>query len=295
MFRTQVSAKCILAGEHYIVHGGTAIVFPFNHYTLTLSHQPAAIKSMRTISGEGGNSLGIMLWPVICKAYEYLDLNPYQLTGYFEINSTIIPCGGLGFSAAICVAVTQWLIYQKLIPASDLFQFARRLEDMFHKKSSGIDILGVLAKNMIHYTAEGEVVPLETNWRPNLYISSSGEQSFTEPCVNKVNEFLRNEPQKAEQVFKKMADSVELIKKALECNSAEQGHELLAEGLHLGNQCFYDWDLVSDKLHTHLEILKKHACAAKVVGAGFGGHVVSLWKQKPPENLPFKLYPLLNE
>jgi len=35
--------------------------------------------------------------------------------------------------------------------------------------------------------------------------------------------------------------------------------------------------------------LKKHALACKIIGAGFGGHVVSLWENTPPENLPFEL------
>lgn len=290
-FKIKVPAKCILAGEHLILERGYAIVTPFKQYYLTLSHEPNAIKTMHTISAEGHNSLGIILWPAICKAYELLEKDSSKITGFFNIKSTIAPCSGLGFSAALCVAVTEWLIFQELLPRSNLFQFAIQLEDMFHKQSSGVDVAGVTAQSIIKYFPNREIKEMSTTWQPLLYISSSNETSFTGPCVKKVLELKKENPSKAELIYEKMLQAVVLINLALE-EQKEASLRILAEGLTIGNACFYDWGLVSSQLHDHIQLLKQHALACKIIGAGFGGHVVSLWDSPPPSDFPIKLCPL---
>ncbi|CEG56627.1 mevalonate kinase family protein [Legionella fallonii] len=290
-FKVKVPAKCILAGEHLILERGYAIVAPLHRYHLTLSYEPHTIKTKYTISAEGNNSLGIILWPAICKAYELLQKDHNKITGFFNIKSTIIPCGGIGFSAALCVAITEWLIYQGLLSRSELFQFARQLEDMFHKRSSGVDIAGVTAKNIIKYYSNSEIIEMSISWQPLLYISSSDETSFSGPCVKKVLELKKENPAKAEAIYDKMLQAVILINNALE-NKNDASLDILARGLTMGNECFYEWDLISPQLHDHIELLKQHALACKIIGAGFGGHVLSLWAESPPVNFPIKLYRL---
>lgn len=291
-FNVKIPAKCILAGEHLILERGYAIVAPFHHYYLTLNYEPNTIKTMYTISAEGNNSLGIILWPAICKAYELLQKDPHTITGFLNIKSTITPCGGLGFSAALCVAITEWIIYQGLLSRSELFQFAVRLEDMFHQRSSGVDIAGVTASNIIKYDLNHEISAVNMTWQPLFYISSSNETSFTGPCVKKVLKLKQENPAKSERIYEKMLRAARLIKNALEENNEASLH-ILAQGLTLGNECFYEWELVSPQLHNHIQQLKQHALACKIVGAGFGGHVLSLWKEPPPANFPIKLYPLI--
>ena len=46
------------------------------------------------------------------------------------------------------------------------------------------------------------------------------------------------------------------------------------------------------KLNDHINILKKYALACKVIGAGYGGHVLSLWETEPQIDLPLKLHRL---
>lgn len=190
-FTIKVPAKCILAGEHLILERGYAIVAPFHQYSLTLSYEPSNIKATHLISAEESNSFGIVLWPAIYKAYELLQKDPNKITGSFDIKSTITPCGGLGFSAALCVAITEWIIYQGLLPRSELFQFAVELENMFHKQSSGVDIAGVTAKNIIKYFPNREICAMNIAWEPLFYISSSNESSFTGSCVKKVQELKK--------------------------------------------------------------------------------------------------------
>ncbi|MCA0403451.1 MAG: mevalonate kinase [Proteobacteria bacterium] len=291
-FSAEIPAKCILAGEHTILQRGHAIVVPFNKYQLSLTYTADNnIKTLHTISGDGINSMQIILWPVIRRAFELLDKDIFNLTGFFDIKSTIPPCGGLGFSAALCVAVAKWAVHYGILPASQLFDFAVTLEDGFHGKSSGLDIAGVMSENIIQYFSNREIAPLAMNWKPNLYISSSGESSFSESCIKKVNRLREKDKVKAEAIDDKMSYSAILVKQALEQES-KKGLPLLSAALNLGNECFYEWDLVSPKLNDHLIELKKAALSCKIVGAGFGGHVISLWEDIPPKDLSFKLIPV---
>lgn len=288
-FKVLIPAKCILAGEHTILQRGHAVVAPFNKYHLSLKYTPNnKIKTLHTISGDGINSMQIILWPIVRRAFELLNKDICQLTGLFDIKSTIPPCGGLGFSAALCVAVAKWAIYYEILPPEQLFDFAVKLEDCFHGKSSGLDIAGVMSEGIIQYFSTREIAPLRLAWQPNLYISSSGESSFSESCIKKVNELRKNDAAKAKLIDDKMFCSSVLVKKALE-QPQETGLPLLIAAINMANECFYDWDLVSPKLDEHLKQLKKTALACKIIGAGFGGHVVSLWKEKPPKDLKLKL------
>lgn len=289
-FKIDVPAKCILAGEHTILHSGFAIVSPFKSYTLSLSYAYSDIKTAKTITGEFA-STPIYLWMAISKACELAGKDARELNGQFNLKSNILVGAGLGFSAALCVAVAKWAVYFGMINDTETFEFAVKLEDIFHGKSSGVDIAGVLSKQIIQYTNTREIHPISPTWHPKLYISSSGEYSITERCVALVNKFRQEHPTEASAVDTKMINASKQILHALQKNDNES-FELLAYGLNEGNECFYKWGLVSEKLNAHIQQVKQYAYACKIIGAGYGGHIISLWKDEPPKNLPFKLVKL---
>ena len=290
-FVTVVPAKCILACEHVIINQGFAIVAPFKHFSLSLSYTENKVKTIKTISGEV-SSLPIYLWMVIRNALELVNQNPQELTGFFDLKNNILVGAGLGFSAALCVAVAKWAVYYGLIKQTELFEFAVQLEDIFHVKSSGVDIAGVLAEDITKYYSTHETSLIAAKWKPLLYISSSGEKSITRRCVDQVIKLRQTDPAKGNAIDTKMMGAATQILNALESTSNE-GFPLMVSGLNQGNECFYEWKLVSEKLNDHIKEIKKYAAACKIIGAGYGGHVVSLWQEEPPEKLPFKLIRLL--
>ncbi|KTD74632.1 mevalonate kinase [Legionella waltersii] len=290
-FRTRVPAKCIIAGEHVIQRGGFALVSPLMSYHFSLEYVPAEIKTTATISGEGHNSLQVLLWPVVNHALDLLNRNPANLKGYFNIRNTIPIGGGLGFSAAISVAVAQWVANQQWIKPSEIFEFAVKLEGIFHGQSSGVDIAGVMSNKLIIYYSSHEIASITPLWKPKLYLSNSEVTSITKSCVEKVKNLRDSDKEKAQQIDDKMRLATTLVKEAL-MREDNLGLSLLINGLNLGNECYYEWGLVSPKLNDHVLVLKEHALATKIVGAGYGGHVLSLWKDNPPPDFPIKLYPL---
>lgn len=293
MFQTRIPSKCIIAGEHTIIKRGFAVVAPCHRYYLSLKFTPNDIPTVSSISGEGYNSTMVILWPVVEHAFEILGKDPSKLTGCFQVKWSIPPCGGLGFSAALCVAVAKWVVHYGMLAESDLFNFATHLEDSFHGKSSGVDIAGVLSDGIVQYFSTREIQPISLQWLPKLYVSSSGEQSISERCIKKVIHLRETEPQRARVVDDNMMLACAMVKNALESPEGK-GLPLLASALQLGNRCFYDWGLVSPALDKHLQRLQEHALACKVVGAGFGGHVLSLWDKAPPSDLGFDIFPLVN-
>lgn len=290
MFRIKIPAKCTLSGENLVrEEGAVALVTRFDGYSLTLSYAPESKKNKFSILAEGDNFIELILWSVVRNACSLLDKDLHKINGNFEIESTIPPCSGLGFSAALCVAVAEWAIHEGYITRSSLFDFSIELEHMFHKKSNGIDIAGVISKKVIQYCTNKEIVEINPQWIPEFYISSSGEISITRCCEKIVQDCARRNPTMAKGICEKMDLSVSLIKKALESDNKEERFNDLAQGIMIGNECFYDWELIPPRLNKHLNEVKKYAMACKIVGSGLGGHVLSLWKEPPPENLPFKL------
>lgn len=293
-FFVRIPAKCTLSGEHVIVHQGFALVAPFNRYSLSLKYTKNNVNTSHTISAEGYNSLQILLWPVLNKALEMVGENPRQLRGEFDLKSSIPIGAGLGFSAALCAAVALWAVDYGLITKDEFFDFSIQLEDLFHVKSSGVDIAGVMAKGLIQYFSDHHLAKISPKWRPNLYLSSSGERSITENCAKKVNRLHELDLKKATKIDNEMINATIQMKKALEIDRTE-GIPLFKEALNKANACFYEWDLVSEKLDAHIKELQKYALACKVIGAGYGGFVLSFWEESPNADLPFKLYSLFPE
>lgn len=293
-FQIRIPSKCILAGEHTIIKQGFAIVAPCHRYYLALKYTHNNTLTQSSISGEGYNSTMVILWPVIERALHILEKDPSALKGYFQVKWSIPPCGGLGFSAALCVAVAKWAIYCGFLSESELFDFATRLEDRFHGKSSGVDIAGVLSEGIIEYSSTRQRESIACKWLPKLYLSSSGEQSISERCIKKVIQLRETQPEKANTIDNNMMLSCAMVRNALQLPE-ELGLPILTNALALANSCFYDWGLISPAMDAHICILQKHALACKVVGAGYGGHVLSLWKQDPPEDLKFDIFPLFGQ
>ncbi|KTC92832.1 mevalonate kinase [Fluoribacter dumoffii] len=288
-FKVCIPAKCILSGEFINNQKGYAIISPFERYKLVLKYYPNEIKTIRTITGEGFNSTQIILWSVISRALELLGKECSLLTGYFELNCNIPPCNGLGFFAALYYAVAEWLVYYGLMQRSNLFDFTLKLESSLRASSNGADIAGVMSPSLIMYSYSREIKKLNPTWHPHLYISSTKETTISDDCMQKINEMRLLEPSKAALVDEKMITSSIETRHALESNQKYRLF-LLADALNLANECYFEWGLISERVKNHIDILKKYALACKIIEAGYGGYVLSLWKQEPTVDLPFKLY-----
>lgn len=277
--------KWILAGEHAVLRGHTAMVFPVANKKLTLTYDPSSSMLNADFSGDCGADLHLLFWSVIEQGMKLLGKSLNALHGHFNIENTIPVGVGLGVSAALCVAVSRWFLAQQFIAEHQLRSFATQLEDLFHGKSSGLDIAGVLAAQGIEF-CKGQYTPLELAWNPRWYLSSCGQMGITSHCIQQVEALWEEDPELGQQIDQEMQSSVELACAALKYDTPEARGQLV-QAINGAAECFQQWGLVSESLHQHMVMLRQAgACALKPTGSGGGGYVVSLWNDRlPPEQL----------
>lgn len=254
---TKTYAKWILSGEHAVIRGYPALVFPLANFHLELSYQDTPIP----LSIDAPDDIK----DILTQLWTDAGLPNHGLLKLFSN----IPMGkGLGASAALCLAIA------RLSDTKDIFAFARNLEDQFHTKSSGLDIIGV-STQVAQYFQKGRYQPLTMNWRPIWTLTHSGEQGHTNEAVKKVQS-LNNA-----KLDEQMAESVLMIAHALKTPGAI---EELAQGMLLANDCFLQWGLITNKMQSTIDHLyAKGAKAVKPTGSGGGGYLLSLWDKQTSE------------
>lgn len=297
-FSTQVPGKWILAGEHAVLRGVPALVFPLRSRVLDLSY--ACDENASTLNlylhGEHGEELKNLVWNVLEKACEMKKISRSSLIGDLTLKSSIPVGAGMGASAALCVAITKWMHFLKIVSESEMFEFARTLENIFHGESSGVDIAVSLSGHGLFYqrgAEEGRArEALRIEWQPQWYISYSGQRGVTLECVTLVKEFISKNPQLGKELDQQMNDAVLTCQKALIQKDEKAGRDLLKQGIDLACAVFAKWGLTEGAPQKHMDLLKSSgALAVKPTGSGGGGYILSLWDKAPPAELQGNLIP----
>lgn len=275
-FITTTYGKWILAGEHAVLRGHSALVFPIAEKNLTLHYNSASKEVNADFNGQHGETLHLLFWSILEHGLKLLNKSLNQIKGSFLLTNNISIGVGMGASAALCVAVTRWFIFQGWINKKQEFLFAKSLEDLCHGKSSGLDIVGV-SESTAQFFQDGNSQSLTQKWKPYWYLSFCGQQGFTSPCIAKVNELWAQDPSFARKCDQNMQESVLMAKEALEINNAI---DLLASSINLAAACFKDWGLINSNMLNHIKQLEDlGAIAVKPTGSGSGGYLISLWRQ----------------
>jgi len=286
-FHVKSHAKWILAGEHAVLRGHAALVFPIPNKFIELFYWDKPESLEVDFNTPYGETFLVLFWGVFEEALKLLQKKHHDLQGRIFFRNNIPMGAGMGFSAAFCVSLTRLFQWKGWLKETDCFDFARQLENHFHGKSSGVDIAGTLYDGGMRFSMTEGISSIQLNWRPHLYLSHSGQISVTSKCVHLVNELWETDKNFAEKIDVDMAHSVELAQKALLLDETA-GLPVLTQAISTAKNCFSRWGLVSHDLDDHIaQLTTAGALACKPTGAGDGGYVLSLWDKLP--ELPLEM------
>jgi mevalonate kinase len=288
-WQAQVPGKWILFGEHAVLRGSQAIVFPLRSRFLDLSYLKSSSEFNIQITGLCASDLEMIIWSVMEKALSELGIKRSDLKGDLNIHSNIQFGAGMGASATLAVGLT--LFFQHLgVLKVEPFLFAKKLEDLFHGESSGVDVAVALHQKPLIFEKNKENIFFDLKNLPLLYLSYTGQRGVTKDCVTKVKKLISDKPEQALAVDARMKSvAQDYIKAHFEWTESEW-----IEHLNKAQSCFESWDLVPVAVEQHIQTLKKAgALACKLTGSGNGGYVLSLWSEKPKsEDLAAELIPV---
>ena len=280
--------KWILMGEHSVLRGGAAIVFPCKKYAIKSHLDIRKKKTQIKFAGPYGRNLSFVFDKVLVKALQIVGKKKTDLAGIFSLESHV-PLGvGLGASAAICVTLGRCFFALGWVKERDIYEFSRNLEGLFHGESSGVDIAASLSTVGLRFTKE-QILPIQVNWQPQWFLSYCGQPSFTSKCVAQVKDIWKKNPSFGKKIDEKMREAVDLTESALSMDR-ERGLVALSQAMDLARNCFRLWRLDQGCLSEHMKhLLSQGALAVKPTGSGGGGYVVSLWDTPPPDTLKVQL------
>ncbi|MDR3180157.1 MAG: hypothetical protein LBT70_04660 [Holosporaceae bacterium] len=263
-------AKWILAGEHTVVRGGKAIAFPLAHYRSSIIYEE---DDKLRVNDEKHEDTFVLL---LQRAATLTNVDFEDIRGKFTVENNIPEKSGLGSSAALCRNVAA--IFGHLGFCQNISSLACRLEDTFHGKSSGLDVAVAMLNKPVVFKHNCVIDILENPDLSHLLLTYSGQSSSTSRCAAVIDSVFAHNATLAKKLDEQMNLAADLCEQGVRNSDFAK----LKEGIRLGNDVFRSWGLCSENLLQHINSLMcSGAAAAKPIGSGLGGYVVSLWKQKP--------------
>jgi mevalonate kinase len=268
----QANGKIILFGEHFVVHGAPAIAAGISS-GVVVEVKKAGKNSIVTKHKvvEAASVDGIQRILAVMGIHEQYEVH---------LQGDLRTYGGLGSSAAFCVALVKALAEEKglSLTKEDINRFAYEGEKAFHGNPSGIDNTVACYGGIVQF----KKTPEKNNFEffelgkdLDVVVSFTGKYSPTAKMVERVREFKEQDEFEFAQLMDEYADI------------EAEGRKFLAKGklrmigmLMNANQSLLTEVGVSDETNEKINriALDEGALGAKLTGGGGGGCCIALAK-----------------
>jgi mevalonate kinase len=263
-FETRVPGKWVLAGEHAVLKGETAVALPHPEMGLALEFEPGSGTLEVEPSGATEVIQGILDGVGLAE----------PIRGRLKILSSIPIGAGLGSSAALCVALTKWLAPTLRLLPEQWPDFATQLEHRFHGQSSGMDVAVICAGEAVSFVRGQGAQALGVARLPKFTFHDTGLRARTNECVARVEKLRQERPEHAAVIDARMGQASHEAIAGLRSGDVMQ----VGRAMEFAHECFLAWDLVPESaLRLRQSLLDQGALGAKLTGAGGGGFVVAVW------------------
>ncbi len=275
------NGKIILFGEHFVVHHLPAIAGTISNKAVVELE-----KSEKTVFFEGNNkTIPEMTYKCINNIFTSMKIND---NFNIYLKGDLPTFGGLGSSAAFCVAIVRALddFYSLGLSKEELLTYSYEGEKAFHGNPSGIDntisaIGGVLKFTRGKTPLENKFEKINLKVRLPIVLGITGIFGPTSVMVSKVSEFKRNNPEEFNALSKKMVKILKDAEDFLKEGDFEKIGKLMDE-----NQILLEKLGVSIKENIELIKIMRDAgsLGAKITGGGGGGCCIALAKNENDAN-----------
>ena len=265
--RAKVPAKLIISGEHAVLYNGRALTCAIN---LWMKIEIKRIFRYRVIIRQDAKKKVIKLddyFPEnkmdnpICEIYrQFLLFTECEFYGIFIKIDTEIPSRcGLGSSAALVVGMIKALddLYGTNLSQYKIEILAKNLENIFHGKSSGIDIMTIIRKGIVSFD-NGKVRNYRQMFNKICIIDTGKPQFPTKDVVSFVAQKCANDNAIWDEFYNIVVNEEALMLKGKSISYLIDQNERLLE--YIG--------VVSKKTADFIRLLKRYDIHAKVCGAG---------------------------
>jgi mevalonate kinase len=196
-----------------------------------------------------------------------------------------IPIGvGLGSSSACCVAATASIsrLFGRRLVSERMLEMSIEAEKTIFPNTSGADCTVCTYGGMIEYPS---IKKIDNTFDLNLLIANSMIPHNTKNSVEKVSKFKQNNEERFSQLC---ALETKLIGEVI---VSMKNNDATALGLKMSENQKYleEIQISNDTLRDMISSLKEISLGTKITGAGDGGCVIALVKEKNLSQVPVLL------
>lgn len=265
--RAKVPAKLIISGEHAVLYNGRALTCAIN---LWMNVEVLKTFKYRVVVEQDRKKTVVNLdddFPEnkmdnpLCEIYrKFLLFTECDIYGIkVKIKTEIHSRCGLGSSAALVVGMIKALddLFQTHLSQYKITLLAKNCENIFHGKSSGIDVQTILRKGIVSFD-NGKVRNYKQKFNRICVIDTGKPQFSTKEVVGFVAQKCANDNTIWGDFCDIVSNEEALMLKGKNINYLIDQNERLLE--YIG--------IVSKKTVAFINILKKYDIHAKICGAG---------------------------